>query len=453
MKASWVHDDNAALFTDLYQLTMLQSYYREQMSEVAVFDLFVRKLRNRNYFVACGLDDVLHFLESLHFSQEALDYVAAQDQFEQDFVDYLADFRFTGDVYAVPEGTPVFLDEPIIEVVAPIAEAQLVETFVLNQITFQTNLATKARRVVHAAGSSRVVDFGMRRMHGTDAAMKAARASYVAGVHATSNVLAGQAYDLPTTGTMAHSYVEAHDQEINAFRRFAELYPGTTLLVDTYDTLAGVRKVVALSKEQGEAFQVGAIRLDSGDLAELAQASRRLLDEAGLQQVKIFASGSLDEYAIASLKEQDAPIDGFGVGTKLGTIADQPGMDSAYKLCDYGGKGRMKLSAEKSNLPGRKQLYRHFDGGKAVRDVIATWEEKSGGTPLLEHVMQEGERTQSGQSASLGELRAQCERHVTQLPDRLQRLEKTDAPYPVDLSDQLEAKLNRLRRNLEEDML
>ena len=453
MKASWVHDDNAALFTDLYQLTMLQSYYREQMSEAAVFDLFVRKLRNRNYFVACGLEDVLHFLENLHFSQEALDYVAAQDQFEQDFVDYLADFRFTGDVYAVPEGTPVFIDEPIIEVVAPIAEAQLVETFVLNQITFQTNLATKARRVVHAAGSSRTVDFGMRRMHGTDAAMKAARASYVAGVHATSNVLAGQAYGLPITGTMAHSYIEAHGQEMDAFRRFAELYPGTTLLVDTYDTLAGVRKVIALSDERDEAFQVGAIRLDSGDLAELAHQARRLLDEAGLQQVQIFASGSLDEHAIADLKEQDAPIDGFGVGTRLGTIADQPGMDSAYKLCGYGGKGRMKLSAEKSNLPGRKQLYRHFDDGNAVRDVIATREEEPDGTPLLEHVMQDGERTQRGRTASLDGLRAQCERRVTQLPDRLQRIEKSDAPYPVDLSDQLEAKLNRLRRDLEKEML
>ena len=276
-------DTRSPLFTDLYQLTMLQAYFREDMNEPAVFDLFVRRLRHRNYLLACGLDTALDVLENLRFTQEELDFLAEQDAFDDDFLDYLADFRFTGDVYAMPEGTPVFADEPILEVVAPIGEAQLVETYLLNQITFQTGIASKAVRVMHAAqrdGTDRAVaDFGMRRMHGTDAAMKAARACHIAGVRSTSNVLAGQTYDLPITGTMAHSYIEAHDSEMDAFKQFAQLYPETTLLVDTYDTLDGVRKVITLAEEWGDDFRVQAIRLDSGDLAYLAiQAA---IDAAG----------------------------------------------------------------------------------------------------------------------------------------------------------------------------
>jgi len=444
------------LFTDLYQLTMLQAYFREGMDEPAVFDLFVRRLRHRNYLLACGLETVLDFLETLRFTDDELNYLAEQDTFEDDFLNELADFRFTGDVYAMPEGTPVFPDEPILEVVAPIGEAQLVETYLLNQITFQTGLASKAARVVHAArrdGTDRAVaDFGMRRMHGTDAAMKAARACYIAGVDSTSNVLAGQTYGLPVTGTMAHSYIEAHDREVDAFERFAELYPETTLLVDTYDTLDGVRKVIDLAEEWGDAFRVQALRLDSGDLGALAHQARQLLDDAGLEDVQLFASSSLDEHKITDLLDRGAPIDGFGVGTRMGTMADQPYLDSAYKLAGYAGTPRMKLSKAKSNLPGRKQVTRQFAEGVADQDVIAAHDEVVDGEPLLQCVMKDGARTDAGQPRSLDAIRAYAAEQQDRLPDRLRALSDAHPPYAVTLSDQLAAELEATRERLEAKM-
>ncbi|MGH7557147.1 MAG: nicotinate phosphoribosyltransferase, partial [Gemmatimonadota bacterium] len=295
----WVDDASAALLTDLYQLTMLQAYWQEGMEEEGVFSLFARRLpRSRNYLLACGLEDVLHYLESMRFTPEALDYLSTFDQFSPEFLKRLERFRFTGEVHAVPEGTPFFANEPILEVIAPITEGQLVETFIMNQVHLQTVLASKAARVVAAARGRAVVDFGLRRMHGTDAGMKAARAFHIAGTDATSNVLAGRVYGLRVTGTMAHSYIQAHDEEMDAFRAFARLYSETTLLVDTYDTLDGARKVVRLAREMGDAFTVRAIRLDSGDLVELATEARRLLDAAGLERVEIFASGGLDEHQV-----------------------------------------------------------------------------------------------------------------------------------------------------------
>jgi nicotinate phosphoribosyltransferase len=448
--------ETSGLYTDLYQLTMLQAYWREEMHETAVFDLFARRLKDRTYFLACGLEQALEFLETLSFSDEALEYLAEQEQFEPAFLDWLAEFEFTGDVYAVPEGTPVFPEAPIVEVVAPIGEAQLVETFLLNQITFQTMVASKASRIVEAAqrgdAGRLVADFGMRRLHGTDAAMKGARAAYVAGVDSTSNVAAGQAYDLPITGTMAHSYVEAHDSELEALRAFADLYPETVLLVDTYDTLDGVRKVIDLMAETGEDVQVRGIRLDSGDLAELAHQSRRLLDDAGLTDVMILASGGLDEHRIADLLDRDAPIDGFGVGTKMGTSADQPAFDSAYKLCGYASTPRMKLAAEKSNLPGRKQLFRQYEDGVAVRDVIATDDEQVSGAPLLERVMADGERTEAGASRPVVAIREHASARRAELPARLRTFESDVFPYEVALSDALDARLRSTRETLEETM-
>lgn len=449
--------ETSALYTDLYQLTMLQAYWREDMDEPAVFDLFVRRLKNRNYLLACGLEQALEYLEHLSFSEEAIAYLDEQDLFEQAFLEWLTDFEFTGDVYAVSEGTPVFPDEPIVEVVAPIGEAQVAETFLLNQITFQTTLASKAGRVVRAAQSgdrdSLVADFGMRRMHGTDAAMKAARAYHIAGVDATSNVAAGQAYDVPITGTMAHSYIEAHDSERTAFRAFSDLYPETILLVDTYDTLEGVRKVIDLANEKGDDFQVRGIRLDSGDLAELAHDSRRLLNEAGLTDVLIFASGGLDEHEITRLlTEENAPIDGFGVGTKMGTSADQPALDSAYKLSGYAGDPRMKLSTDKSNLPGRKQIVRQYENGTAVRDIIATEDEQRTGAPLLERVMADGERTEAGTARPLDAIREHAAARVAELPDRLHSLERSEEGYDVHLSDAMEKRLDATREALHETM-
>ena len=449
--------ETSALYTDLYQLTMLQAYWHEGMNEPAVFDLFVRRLKDRNFLLACGLEQALEYLEHLSFSDEALAYLDEQDQFTDAFLDWLADFEFTGDVYAVPEGTPVFADEPIVEVVAPIGEAQLAETFLLNQITVQTTLASKAARVVQAAqadGTDRLVaDFGMRRMHGTDAAMKAARAFYIAGVDATSNVAAGQAYGLPITGTMAHSYIEAHDAEMDAFRRFADLYPETILLVDTYDTLDGVQKVIDLAEETGDDFRVRGIRLDSGDLAELAKQARRRLDDAGLDDVLIFASSGLDEHKITGLLDEGAPIDGFGVGTKMGTSADQPALDSAYKLCGYAGEPRMKLSAEKSNLPGRKQIMRQYENGVAVRDVIATEEENGhAGAPLLERVMADGERTEAGAPRPLDAVREHAAARIAELPAHLRPLAPSDEGYDVVLSDAMEARLDDTEAALREAM-
>lgn len=445
--SSWVTDANVALFTDYYQLTMLQAYYREQMKEMAVFDLFVRRLKQRNYLLACGLDDVLTYLEQLRFTPQSLEYLSSMGAFDSSFIDWLEHFRFTGDVYAVREGTPMFADEPLLEVIAPIAEGQLVETFLLNQVTFQTGIASKAARVVREAAGRSVVDFGMRRMHGTDAAMKAARACYIAGVNGTSNVLASKVYGIKPVGTMAHSYIEAHTLEVDALKAFGNLYPGTTLLVDTYDTLEAVRHILDLFQRSNGAFRPGAIRLDSGDLADLARRSRELLDSGGLTDVKILASGSLDEFSIRNLVASGAPIDGFGVGTRLGTMADQPYLDSAYKLSAYAGAGRMKLSSEKSSVPCPKQVYRYFEGGKAVRDVVVSRGEELDGTPLLECVMRTGKRTEAG-SRTLDDARRHASDCLGYLPDRLFALETAELPYPVTLSPKLQERAESTRRAL-----
>jgi len=433
-----VTDDNAALLTDLYQLTMLQAYWREGMDDEAVFSLFVRRLpKGRNYLLACGLDSVLRYLETLRFSDDALGFLAEQDEFSADFVRWLADLRFTGDVYAVPEGTPVFANEPILEVVAPLPQAQLVETFGMNQVHHQTVVASKAVRVVEAAQGRAVVDFGLRRMHGTDAGLKAARAFHIAGLTATSNVLAGRIYGIPLSGTMAHSYIQSHDDEMEAFRAFAELYPETVLLVDTYDTLEGVRKVVELARELGEAFRVRAIRLDSGDLAQLARESRKILDDAGLEGVEIFASGGLDELQIADLVAAGAPIDGFGVGTGLGVSKDAPSLDTVYKLTEYAGRGRIKLSAGKRILPGRKQVFRQEEDGTAVHDVLARHDESHPGRPLLEKVMEGGRRLPAGR-VELEASRQRAREEISRLPERIRALEDDEERYEVRVSETLQ---------------
>lgn len=444
----WVHDGNASALTDLYQLTMLQAYVREGFHQRATFDLFVRTMpRNRNFLLACGLDDALRYLETVSFPPDVLDYLESQGQFSERFLRWLQEFRFQGDVFAVPEGTPIFANEPLLEVVAPLPQAQLAESFLLNQVTFQTVLASKAARVVGAASDRRVVDFGMRRVHGTDAAMKAARAFYIAGLHGTSNVLAAQVYGIPVSGTVAHSYIEAHDDELQAFRAFADLYPDTVLLVDTYDTLEGVRKVVQLAEELGEAFRVSAIRLDSGNLEELAVEARRILDHAGLQSVRIFASGGLDEAGIEPLVERDVPIDGFGVGTKLGVSIDSPMVDSVYKMVAYGGRGRMKLSPGKATWPCRKQVFRQYEDGEPQRDVLGLHDESVPGTPLLRKVMEGGERLPAGRE-DLDVLRRRAAREIESLPRRLRQLKPADPPYEVEIGEGLRAERDRIQAGM-----
>jgi nicotinate phosphoribosyltransferase len=430
----WITDETAPLLTDLYQLTMLQAYWKESMGREAVFSLFTRRLpRTRNYLLACGLEDALRYLETLRFPQQGLDYLSTMPAFDRDFLEWLAGFRFGGDVYAMPEGTPFFADEPLLEVVAPVPQAQLVETFLMNQIHFQTVLASKASRVVTAARGRTVVDFGLRRMPGTDAGVKGARAFHIAGVDSTSNVFAGSAYGLKVSGTMAHSYIQAHDEEMDAFRAFAALYPGTILLVDTYDTLEGVRKVVRLAEEMGEAFSVRGIRLDSGDLSELAFGARKILDDAGLRQVEIFASGSLDEHEIDRIVRSGAPITGFGVGTRMGVSEDDPTLDLAYKLTAYDGSGRIKTSPGKPVLPGRKQVCRIEEDGRAVRDVIVAEDEPPSGRPLLRKVMEGGSRLDSGREP-LERIRERAEAELAKLPENLLGLGPADPPYQVEIS-------------------
>jgi len=445
----WADDRNAALLTDLYELTMMQAYFREGLRDTAVFDLFVRKLpANRNYLVAAGLETAIGYLEDLHFTPEALAYLESLGTFSRDFLDYLAELRFTGDVAAMPEGTPVFPDEPLIEVAAPLPQAQLAETFLLNQIHHQTLMASKASRVVDAAGEAAVVDFGARRMHGVDASLKAARAFHIAGAAATSNVLAGQVYGIPVSGTMAHSYIEAHPDELGAFAAFAGIYPDTVLLVDTYDTLAGVRKVAELAARWGDDFRVRAIRLDSGDLGRLARDSRAILDAAGLTGVGIFASGSLDEYRIAELMAQGAPIDGFGVGTHMGVSEDAPYLDSAYKLVEYAGQPRMKLATHKVTLPGRKQVFREADeAGTLQRDVIARADEVAPGRPLLQPVMRGGKR-EPGALPDLAGARDHARQERQRLPGVLRGVEAAATAYPVSVSDALRQTADSLRRSL-----
>jgi nicotinate phosphoribosyltransferase len=434
-----------ALLTDFYQLTMLQAYFEERMQAPAVFSLFIRRLpERRNYLLACGLDDVLSYLETLHFDDEALRYLRSLGRFSERFLEHLKQFRFTGDVYAVAEGTPIFPNEPILEVVAPIGEAQLVETFIINQIQLQTMLASKAARVVEAARGRRVVDFGLRRIHGLDAGIKAARAFHIAGVHATSNVAAGQAYGLELSGTMAHSYVQAHEDEYDAFRAFAQLYGDTVLLVDTYDTLAAVEKIAELAKEMGPAFRVSAIRLDSGDLVELAFGARRLLDAAGLHQVTIFASGSLNEDEVARIVAAGAPVDGFGVGTEMGVSRDAPSLEIIYKLVEYAGQGRLKLSPGKSILPGRKQIYRLEQHGVAAHDLLAAHDEGADGRSLLEPVMSGGVRT--APRVTLDAARAHARAELLRLPASLRGLEPAPSAYPVRISETLARSRDALRR-------
>jgi nicotinate phosphoribosyltransferase len=450
MSGAWLDDGNAALFTDLYELTMAQAYVEHGMAEPATFSLFVRRMpKRRNYLLACGLSDVIRYLETVHFDQAALDVLATLGLFRAPFLKWLETFRFSGEVRAVLEGTPVFPGEPILEVTAPIAEAQIVETFVMNQIHLQTVLASKASRVVAAARGRAVVDFGARRMHGTDAAIKAAKAFYIAGVAATSNVLAGRVYGIPVAGTMAHSFIQSFDREEDAFRAFLRTYPTTTLLVDTYDTLRGVRMVCDLARRTPDGAQIRAIRLDSGDLARLSRAARRMLDEAGLRHVEIFASSGLDEDAIDELLRGDAPISGFGVGTKMGVSEDAPSLDIAYKLCAYAGIGRLKTSTGKPILPGAKQLFRGEHDRQATGDIIARRDEKAPGRPLLETVMRDGTRVVDAEPVERARERAAVE--LSLLPDRVRALEPADPPYRVEVSDALREDQERIIKRFSGD--
>jgi nicotinate phosphoribosyltransferase len=387
-----------SLTLDLYELTMAQSYLDQGMAaRPATFSLFARHLPpDWGFFLAAGLEDVLDHLEALTFSADDLTYLAGTDLFRGEFLNWLRGLRFTGCVRALPEGTVFFPQEPLLEVTAPIIEAQLIESAVLNQAHFQTIIASKAARCVIASQGRRLVDFGLRRTHGTDAGLKAARCAYLAGFDATSNVLAGQRYGMPIAGTMAHSYVQTFPDELSAFRAYAQAYPDTcVLLIDTYDTLQGARYAATVGQELAAAgHRLRGVRLDSGDLAELSFPVRQILDEARLSDTTIFASGSLDEYAIAAAIARGAPIDAFGVGSRLGTGGEAPYLDMAYKLVAYAGRPVLKLSPGKATWPGPKQVWRSKPVTSGLDDYIGLADEAApcDTQPLLVDAMRDGRR-------------------------------------------------------------
>ena len=436
-----------ALLTDLYELNMAASYLRRGMDQQATFSLFVRELpADRGYLVAAGLESCLDVLEEFRFEAEDLDHLRDVLHFSQADVGNFAGLRFRGDVWAVPEGRVVFAGEPLLEVTAPIAQAQVVETLLLNQVTFQTAIASKAARCRVAARGRAVVDFALRRTHGTDAGLGVARATAIAGFAATSNVEAGRRFGLQASGTMAHSYVEAFATEREAFLAFAEDFPtAPTFLVDTYDTVGGVRSAIEVARERGLGDAVG-IRIDSGDLAALAGEARRMLDAAGLRGARIVVSGGLDEFDIDALVggASPAPIDAFGVGTKIGVPADAPSLDTVYKLVDSGGRPVRKLSQGKATAPGAKQVLRH----PSMRDDVLALrlEALEGHQPLLVPVMRGGRRL-AGDSTSIEAARARLDADLALLPESALRLRQPESP-PVRWSDELTKLTERVSARL-----
>jgi nicotinate phosphoribosyltransferase len=433
--------ETSALLTDLYQLTMLHSYVRSGMHAPAVFELFVRRLPpERGFLLAAGLEQALEYLERLRFEPAELDWLAASGRFPAEFVDWLAGVRFTGDVDALPEGTVCFPDEPLVRITAPLPEAQLVESRLLNLVHFQTLIASKAARCVLAAPGKVLVDFGLRRAHGAEAGLLAARAGHLAGLAGSATVLAGLRFGVPLFGTMAHSYVQAHADEMEAFAAFARDRPAdVVLLLDTYDTEAAAEKVVALAPRlRAQGIVVRGVRLDSGDLAAHARRVRGILDAGGLGQVTIFASGNLDEYALAALVAGGAPIDGFGVGTLLDVSADAPYLDCVYKLEEYDGQPRRKRSEGKATWPGPKQVYRRRDAASGVlrEDVLTLAGDPQEGEPLLQPVMRAGRRLAPPEP--LADARARAAAELGHLPEPLRRLE-AGASHPVRVSPALRA--------------
>jgi len=426
------------LLTDLYQLNMIQAYLDHGETEEAVFEFFVRKLpARRGFLMAAGLEQALDFLETLRFSAEEIDWLSKSGRFSARLIDQLKDLRFTGDVHAMAEGSVFFADEPILRVTAPLPQAQLVESRLINILHYQTLVASKAARMVLAAPGKLLVDFGLRRAHEADAGLMAARASYLAGFDGTATTLAGKAWGIPLYGTMAHSFIQAHDDEAEAFERFARSRPDRlVLLIDTYDTERAARKVVALAPRlAAEGIHISGVRLDSGDLMALSRSVRRILDDGGLKDVTIFASGGLDEDDLWDFTHHGAPIDGFGLGTSLTTSSDVPALDCAYKLQEYAGVARRKRSEGKATWPGRKQVWRSYGpDGRMTGDVLSVETDPHAGEPLIQPVMRGGRRV--GERPTLAQIRAHAARERARLPQRLQALDP-DADYPAPVSDAL----------------
>ena len=428
------------LLTDLYEFNMIQAYLDRGEDGEAVFEFFVRRLpARRSFLLAAGLDDALDYLETLQFSTAEIDWLKSTGRFRNNLLDYLSRFRFTGDVHAIPEGTVCFANEPLIRITAPLPQAQLVETRLINILHFQTLIASKAARMVLAAPGKILSDFGLRTAHGAEAGLYSARASYLAGFAGAANVLAGERYGVPIVGTMAHSFVQVHDDEMTAFENFARARPqGVILLIDTYDTEQGARKVVELAPRlQADGIAIRGVRIDSGDLTAMAKKVRRILDDGGLRDVIILVSGGINEDVLQTMKKAGAPIDGFGIGVNLAASVDVPALDCAYKLQEYAGKPKRKLSEGKATWPGRKQVWRAYDADGRMRgDILSLESDNQPGEALVVPVMRAGKRIAG--APTLAQIRERAARDLTRLAGPLARLQG-GFEYPVNIADALSA--------------
>lgn len=428
----------SALLTDLYELNMVQAYLDKGEDGEAVFEFFVRRLpARRGFLVAAGLEDALDYLETLQFSPADIDWLRSTDRFRDNFLNYLRDFRFTGDVHAIPEGTVCFPNEPLIRITAPLPQAQLIESRLINILHFQTLIASKAARMVLAAPGKMLSDFGLRTAHGAEAGLYSARASYIAGFAGAANVLAGPRYGIPVVGTMAHSYIQVHDDELVAFETFARARPNDVIfLIDTYDTEAGARKVVELAPRlKADGIAIRGVRIDSGDLTAMARKVRGILDDGGLKDVIILVSGGINEDVLQVMMKERAPIDGFGIGVNLDASIDAPSLDCAYKLQEYRGTPKRKLSEGKQTWPGRKQVWRSYGAdGRMSGDILSVESDSQPGETLIEQVMRDGKRL--GPAPSLAQIRDRAARDLARLPERLRQL-VPETDYPMKVADRL----------------
>ena len=431
---------SSPLLTDLYELNMIQAYLDHGENGEAVFEFFVRRLpARRSFLLAAGLADAIDYLTTLHFSDAEIDWLKSTGRFNQSLFDYLAGFRFTGDVHAIPEGSVCFPSEPLIRITAPLPQAQLVETRLINILHYQTLVASKAARMVLAAPGKILSDFGLRTAHGAEAGLFSARASYIAGFAGAANVLAGERYGIPIVGTMAHSYVQVHDDETQAFENFARARPeGVILLIDTYDTEQGARKVVELAPRlKADGITIRGVRIDSGDLITNAHKVRRILDEGGLREVIILVSGGINEDILQGMMKARTPIDGFGIGVNLAASLDAPALDCAYKLQSYAGRPKRKLSEGKVTWPGAKQVWRTYDADGRMRgDILSLETDRQPGEPLIVPVMRAGKLIAS--LPALAQIREHAARDLKRLAGPLARLE-SGFEYTVQMADALRA--------------
>jgi nicotinate phosphoribosyltransferase len=432
--------ETSPLLTDLYELNMVQAYLDKHEDGQAVFEFFVRRLPSRRGFlVSAGLEDALEFLETMRYSQADIDWLRSTGRFRDNLLDYLKDFRFTGDVHAIPEGSVCFPNEPLLRITAPLPQAQLVESRLINILHFQTLIASKAARMVLAAPGKILSDFGLRTAHGAEAGNFSARASYLAGFNSVANVLAGQRYGIPIVGTMAHSFIQVHGDEMTAFETFARARPeGVILLIDTYDTEQGARKVVELAPRlKKDGIAIRGVRIDSGDLIAMSKKVRAILDAGGLKDTVILVSGGINEDVLQGMMKDGAPIDGFGIGVNLAASIDAPSLDCAYKLQEYRGAPKRKLSEGKQTWPGRKQAWRAYGGdGRMSGDVLTLEGDKQPGEPLIVEVMRGGRRV--APTPTLAQIRERAARDLARLPEPLRQLQ-LGVDYPVAVAPALKA--------------